>query len=120
MPESPTRTTLLINDAVATAKNLPDLVTKVQRVDPAIAQAIEGKSLISSKTPIGIFLATGLGYLSVRYGFGWSDHDCELFSAVILLVSSYAMRYISAARITGIFAPKPITSTATSPGVAAT
>ncbi|MDB5405410.1 MAG: hypothetical protein JWL84_322 [Rhodospirillales bacterium] len=101
-------TTVAVDDAVAAAKSLPDLVNKVSVADPSLALALQSKALIASKTPWGTLLATGAAYLSAKYGLGWSESFCELIALGGMLVGSYAMRAISPGRISGLFKTKPV------------
>jgi hypothetical protein len=92
-----------LDDAVAAAKNVPDLIAKAKAVDPDAAAALEGKALITSKTPIGVLATAAISYLAVKYGLGWSQEVDELVAGVAILAASYVMRYVSPARITGLF-----------------
>ncbi len=107
-----TRTAIAINDAVATAKNLPDLIQKAHDIDPSLAAAISGKALIASKTPWGTLLAAGVSYLAAKKGLGWDEATCELVAGAGVLVGAYLMRWISPERITGFFTKKPVDVTA--------
>lgn len=100
--------TAALNDAVATATSLPDLVDKASTIDPALAAALAGKALLASKTPWGVLLTSGIVMIVSKYGLGWNEHFCELLSGVTILGASYAMRYWSPGRITGIFKKKPV------------
>lgn len=98
-----TASTVAVNDAVAAAKDLPDLIAKAKVVDPDLAAAITGKALIASKTPWGTLLTTGAAYLSAKYGLGWDESTDELVALGGLVIGSYLMRYVSPARITSLF-----------------
>lgn len=107
--------TPMVNAAVSTAKDLPDLVDKLNRIDPAMAQQITGKALIASKTPWGVVAAGAVAYISSRYGLGWSENVTDLVAGGFVLVASYGMRYLSSHPITSLFkrstaipAPAPI------------
>lgn len=95
-----------VNDAVASAKSLPDLAAKVAAIDPSLAAGLQSKALIASKTPWGTLLATGAAYVSAKYGLGWSEGFCELVALGGLVAGSYAMRAISPGRISGLFKAK--------------
>ena len=92
-----------VTDAVAAAKDLPDLVNKLQVVDPALAQQIEGKALAASTTPIGTFLVPALVWLAARYGLGWDATMCSWIAGGLVLIGTYVMRYITTSPIAGIF-----------------
>lgn len=91
-----------IDNAVAAAKDLPDLVSKAQAIDPSLAAALEGKALIASKTPWGTLLAGAIAYFAAKQGFGWDETLCDLLAGAGVLLGSYLMRFISPARITGL------------------
>jgi len=91
------------NDAVAAAKDVPDLVTKLRVADPALAAQIEGKALVASKTPWGTLAVSAAAYLSTRYGLGWDSATDALVAGGALVLSSYAMRYITSVPISGWF-----------------
>lgn len=94
-----------VNEAVAAARTLPDLVTKLNAVDPALAQQIEGKALLASKTPWGTLAATAVAYLATKYSLHWDQGTCELVAGAALLIGAYIMRAISAGGpITSLFA----------------
>ena len=97
----------LLNQAVADAQSLPDLITKTQAIDPALAKSLEGKSLLASKSPWGTILLAIIGWLVSRYGLGWPPDVQALVSGACVLAGSYAMRYVTSARITGLFRHTP-------------
>ena len=76
-----------------------------------MAQALSGKALIASKTPWGVLLTALVAYGASKYGVGWSEQTCELVAGAGVLVGSYAMRYLSPGRITGLFGKADTTAT---------
>jgi|SRR5882724_9922115 len=110
------RMQIAINDAVANAQHMQGLVERLRAVDPALAQAIEGKALIASKTPWGTAVATLAAYISSKYALGWDESTDELVALGGMLVGSYIMRMISPARITGIVTPTPLPARIVTPG----
>lgn len=112
-PATATPSSVAVNNAIATAKNLPDLIAKVQTADPAMATALTGQALITSKTPWGVLATAAVAYVATKYGLGWSQEVDEIVAGVGILVGSYVMRYISPARITGLFTKKPTSSVTT-------
>ena len=92
-----------VSDAVAAAKDLPDLVNKLQAADPALAQQIEGKALAASTTPIGTFLVPAVVWLASHYGLGWDATTCSWIAGGLVLIGTYVMRYVTTSPIAGIF-----------------
>ncbi len=96
-------TTPTVNSTVLSAKNLPDLVNKLQEVDPQLAEQLEGKALVSSKTPIGTFLVPAVVWVAAHYGLGWDVTICTYVAGALVLVGTYVMRYITTSPIAGLF-----------------
>ena len=92
-----------VNAAVATARDLPDMVAKISRVDPALAEQISGKSLIAAKSPWGTLAAGGVSWLVAKYGLGWDETMVNLVAGVGVLVGAYIMRMITTSPISGWF-----------------
>lgn len=92
-----------VNAAVLTATSLPDLVNKLNTIDPALGDQITGKALIASKTPWGVLAAYGVAYISTRYGLGWSETTTNLVAGGFVLIASFGMRYVSNHPITSLF-----------------
>lgn len=94
--------------AIADAKDLPSLINNVSAVDPALASQLTGKALLASKTPWGTIAGGVVGWLVSHYGLGWDQATCDVVAGACVLLASYAMRYVTAAPITGVVsAPKP-------------
>lgn len=110
----PTVASVAVNDAIATARNLPDLIAKARVLDPGLATVLSGEALIASKTPWGVLLTAGVSYAAAKYGLGWDQTTDELVAGLGVLAGAYLMRYISPGRITGLLAKTPTSSTATS------
>ena len=89
--------------SVTAAKDLPDLVNKLQVADPGLAQQLEGKSLASSKTPIGTFLIPAVVWIAARYGLNWDAQTCSEVAGALVLIGTYVMRYITTSPIAGLF-----------------
>lgn len=92
----------LTDQAVAEAKNVPELVAGLQAVNPGLAQQIAGKALIASKTPWGTVASGLIGWGVSHWALGWDQATCDLVAGLCVLAGSYAMRYITAAPIRGI------------------
>lgn len=112
-PAPATAASIALNDVVAVARNVPDLIKKAETIDPGLAKAIEGKALAFSSTPWINVAAGAAGWLSARYGLDWNPETCALVGAGFVLVASFVMRYLSPARITGLFRRAPTSSTVT-------
>ncbi len=87
--------TTMVNSAVAGAKDLPDLVKRLDAVDPSAAQAITGKALIASRTPWGVLATMLVTWASAKYGLGWDADTCTLVAGAGAFIGSYAMRYVT-------------------------
>ena len=97
----PTKSSL-IDLAIQEAKNLPDLIAKLERIDPVLAQQFTGKALLASRSPWGVLVSAIIGWLVTHYGLGWSDDIVAIVDGLIILASSYGMRYITRAPITSV------------------
>ena len=110
--------------AVRDARTLPELVDKLQVVNPTLAAALVGKSLAASRTPWGTLLLPVVAYVAARFGLGWTPDVDALVAGVAVLIGSYAMRVVTSAPITGLFHRKLVvvssTAAAVSPGDGAT
>ena len=98
------------NAAVREARDLPDLIRKLEAVNPVLASQFVGKSLAASKTPWGTLLLPVVTYLAARYGLGWTPDIDALVAGVAVLVGSYAMRIVTATPITSLFRSPPSTA----------
>ena len=127
-PTPPTPTQAAINDAVKAAQNLPDLVAKVQTLDPAFADAITGKALAASKSPWGTLLCSAVAWLAAKYGLTctaaaaaatscWSADTVNLVGGLAAMggavVGAYIMRAFTRGPITGVVKAAPPATTAT-------
>lgn len=90
------------DDAIAAAQNLPTLVAGLKAADPALAQSLEGKALLASKSPWGTLAGGIVAWLAAHYGLGWDQATCDLVAGAGVLVAAYLMRKITAAPISGI------------------
>lgn len=97
------------NGAVSRSSTLLELVANLRTADPALAQQIEGKSLLASRTPWGTLLAGIIAWGAAHYGLNLSpDAQVEL-AGLGVVIGSYAMRYVTAAPISSIVSgQKPI------------
>lgn len=102
-------TTTLRNDAIAGAQTLPDLVMRLQAVDPTLAAQLVSKPLVMSKTPVGVLVVTAIVYVSSKYALGWDQGFCELLGGAGLVLGAYVMRWFSSRPIAGIFTKKETT-----------
>lgn len=91
------------DQVVAVAKDLPDLISKASTFDPALAAKFTGQSLAASRTPWGTLAGGIVGWLVAREGLGWDQATCDFVAGACVFLASYAMRYITANPITGIF-----------------
>jgi len=102
-----------LNNGVRYAASFSDLVRNWERVDPDLAEALKGKPLILSKTPWGVIVCYILGLALGHFGIEMSDAGTQVLAGVFVLIGSYAMRYITTARINGIVKPNDTISTPT-------
>lgn len=97
------------NAAVREAKDLPDLIRRLEAVNPLLAAQFVGKSLAASRTPWGTLLLPVVAYLAARYGLGWTPDIDAVVAGVAVLVGSYAMRYVTSTPITSLFRRRRVT-----------
>ena len=99
--------TTIVDEAIAAAKSLPDLIGRLEQADPQLAQQLQGKSLAASRTPWGTLAAALVAWLSSRYGLGWDDQVSALVGGLGLLAGAYLMRALSSAPIRGLLRLAP-------------
>lgn len=100
-----------LNKAVAAAQDVPTLVAEFAAVDPAVAQQIEGKALLASKTPWGTLAVALVAWGAAKYGLGWDTNTDALVGGAGLVLGSYVMRAITNSPISGMFSKTPIAAT---------
>src|SRR5580658_3740546 len=66
--DTDTHTAAQTNAAVRAAQDMPALVANLRTVNPDLAQQIEGKALIASKSPWGTLACSAVGFLAAKYG----------------------------------------------------
>ena len=111
--------TAAVNEAIAAAKSLPNLIANLYALDPALVTQLESKPLLASKTPWGTLAAGVVGWLSSRYGFGFDETTCGLISGAAVVVGSYLMRALTKQPIAGFLATPPVPAKASAPAGAA-
>lgn len=106
----------VVNDAVATANDLPALVAKLNAVDPTLATQITGKAAIYSKTPWGVAACMVLSWLVSHYGFALDADTIALIVGLAGFGGSMIMRWFANAPLTSVLPPTPVpTSTLPAP-----
>ncbi len=105
-PAAPVAPQTPADRAVALAQSVPDLVNRLQTADPALAQQLEGKALLASKTPWGTLACAGVAYVATKYGFHWDETTVDLVSGAGLLVGAYLMRLVTTSPIAGFIRHK--------------
>lgn len=108
-PVTAAATTPAVNSAIAAAKDLPDLVQKLQTASPQLAQQIEGMPLIYSKTPVGTLAVAAVTWAAAKWGLGWDATTCDLVAGAGLLIGSYFMRWLTTSPISGWFSKGTVT-----------
>lgn len=91
------------DQAVAMARDLPDLIAKASTFDPALAAKFTGQALIASKSPWGSLAGGVVAWAVTHWGLGWDQSTCDLVAGAGVLVGAYAMRYVTDHPITGLF-----------------
>jgi hypothetical protein len=98
----------LIDGAVKTAQSLPDLIAKLDRVDPALAARIASPA----RGPWGHVVVGAAAYVSTKYGCGWDQHVDELVGGAALVAGGYL---VSGARIAFVAARQWLAARAAPP-----
>lgn len=91
--------TPIVNAAIDEARTLPDLIAKLP---PGLATQLLSKPLLFAKSPPGVFLATGVTWVSARYGLGWSADTCAIVAGVACYGAGLALRALTCQPIAGI------------------
>jgi hypothetical protein len=94
------------NAAVKAAQDVPDLLNKLNAVDPGLAQQLNGKGLLASRTAWGAVLVPVITYLAGKY-FGWSSDTTLDVLGVLMAVGGVAARLVTKAPIAGLLTPPP-------------
>lgn len=96
-----------VDFAIANSKSLDELVGYLETVAPDMAASIEGKSLMSARSPLGVLLFYALGELlaySLQLGFEATAGLVGIF----VLVGAYVMRIATRTPITGLFRTRQV------------
>ncbi len=104
--------TPLVNAVIARARSLPELIASLP---PGLAQQLISKPLLASRSPPAVLLATGLAWVSTRYGLGWDDNTDALIAGTVLLGVAYLMRRLTKQPIAGVVSTPPGTPPAVEP-----
>ena len=96
-------TATAINQAVAAASNLPQLVAGLAAVDPALAEQLTGKAMIGSRSIYAPVATAGVTWLVGRFGLAWDPNTCALVSGLAVFAASVLFRKITNSPITGWF-----------------
>ena len=94
--------TTATDQAIAAARDLPDLINKAALLDPALAAKFTGQALIASRTPWGTLAGALVAWLVSKYGLGWDQATCDLMAGAGVLLGAYLMRTITEHPITGL------------------
>lgn len=78
-----------IDSAVRAAQSLPDLVTKLELVDPSLAARVAGQVQV----PWGRLLVGAVTYASAKWGLGWDQTVDEVVAAGALVVGGYVVSW---------------------------
>jgi hypothetical protein len=97
------KTTPAVNAAIGAARDLPDLVNRLQVVDPGLATQLEGHALIYSKTMYGQILAPIITLVVTKFGLGWDANTCELATGIVIMIGGVAFRWFTTSPISGWF-----------------
>ena len=131
-PVTAAATTPAVNAAITAAKDLPGLVQALQTASPQLAQQIEGKPLLASKSPLGTVIGLILGWAIPHYGLActaavttdcWTQNTIDLASGAGAIVgtalAAYVMRYVTTSPISGWFSKATIPPAAPATGAGA-
>lgn len=91
--------TPMVNAAIARARSLPELIASLP---PSMAVQLETKPLLLSRSPPAVLLATGIAWVSTKYGLGWDDTLDSLIAGGVLLLVGYLMRMVTRQPTAGI------------------
>lgn len=104
--------------AVKAAQDLPALVDALKTVNPDLAEQIQGKGLVFSKTVLGHLIIGVVTLFLVKYGVNWDNaFQVQVLGALALsaqFVWGIVGRLITKSPITGIFSSSPV-STSSAP-----
>lgn len=81
---------------IASAQSLPDLISKAETFDPALAAKLKGQAAIASATPAGALVGGAIGLLVTRYGLGWDAATVNAISGLLILAGGYVAHWAQA------------------------
>lgn len=96
-----------INDIISSAQSLPDLLAKLEEIDPALADQLRGKALVDARTPWGILAAYIAAWAISHFGLHWDADTTTFVSGLAVFAGSYIMRYITGVPIDTVMPRKP-------------
>lgn len=99
------------DQAVAAARDLPDLIAKASALDPALAQKFTGQALLASRSPWGTLAGGVVAWLASRYGLGWDSATCDLVAGAGVLLGAFVMRWVTQLPVTGVFRAATVAET---------
>jgi hypothetical protein len=74
------------NAAVAAARDMPDLIHRLERADPAAAEQFTGKALVASRTVYGGLATIAITWLVGRFDLGWGADVVSLVAGACVIV----------------------------------
>lgn len=104
----------VVDQAVSAANGLPDLVSKLGAVDPALATQLTGKAAIYSKTPWGVAAVMILSWLVSHYGLSLGSDSITLIVGLAGFAGSMIMRWFANAPLTSVLPVSSIVSVSVS------
>jgi len=103
MPDVSSSSTPTRDELVKGAQNLPELISLANQYDPELAQALQGKALIASKSVWGTAGTLVVSWIVTKYGLGWSPDTSAEVTGLLVLVVTGLLRIVTSGTITGIF-----------------
>jgi hypothetical protein len=73
----------ITQQAIAIAKDLPSLVGALRAADSPLADQIEGKAAINSRTLWGTLLVAVISAAAAKAGFAWDDQTVAIVALVV-------------------------------------
>lgn len=108
----PLTNTPAVNAAISAAQDLPSLISGLSAINPELANQLQGKALIASKTVWGVILGMLLAHLAGKYGLNLPADDISYVDGGVVILLTTIFRSISTAPITSWFSNKPAASPA--------
>ena len=99
----------IVDSAIANSQSKAELIGHLERTGANdVAESLEGKALLKSRSPWGTLFCGIFGFVATRYGLHLGDTAVTILSGLAVLVGGFAMRVVTHQPISGLVRPGPV------------